>query len=649
MRHIDRSALTRLLIAVSMTICVLLNTAGDWPTYLHDAQRTGTGSGETVLTTANAPNLSKVWSFTTGNAIGASATVVGGTVYVGSWDGYEYALDAVTGALKWKTYLGTTVDPTPGCNWPGGYGVESTATVISNTVYVGGGDANWYALDTTSGAILWSVYVGDNSPSGGYYNWSSPLIYNGYAYIGAASLCDTPVVQGKLLQVNLSTHQIVHTLTIVPNGQIGGAIWTSPSVDPATNTLYVTTGNNDSAQPAANQPSTVALLAIDANTLAIKSSWQVPPTQQSTNDSDWSTTPLLFSDSNGRALIGAVNKGGWLYAFDRTNIAAGPLWQVNVAVGCSSPENGCTSASSAAYGNGALFQAGGLTLVHNVQAAGSVRAINPTTGQVQWTRAEAAAVLAPLAYANGLVVDGTGSTLEVLNAATGTSLYSYTTGGLIYAQPVIANGRVYVGSRDNTLYAFGLASGSKGGVIATQGGSASYSITPAVSGSATVGTCAAMPITTVFDLYVYNSAGALVASSTATSYCNWVSVPVSADQAYTITTKAVSGTGVYLSAWNVNATPITWPLSGTINTTGGTAVPSILSPSAHALTASICGPAGTTFALYLLDVHGTVLASATAASNCQTLTYTPGAQTMLRVKVVAVSGHGRWSGSVTTQ
>src|SRR5579871_4685446 len=123
----------------------------DWPMYLHDPQRTS-ASGETILSTTNVAQLNKLWSFKTGGVIASSATVVGGTVYVGSWDGDEYALDAATGALKWKTYIGTT--STPAC---GSQGVTSSATVQDGVVYVGGGDAYWYALDASTGAILWKV------------------------------------------------------------------------------------------------------------------------------------------------------------------------------------------------------------------------------------------------------------------------------------------------------------------------------------------------------------------------------------------------------------------------------------------------------------------------------------------------------------
>ena len=147
--------------------------------------------------------------------IASSPTVVNGVAYVGSWDGYEYALNAANGTLIWRTNLGIT--SAPNCN-PTAAGVTSVATVQNGVVYVGGGDAYWYALNASTGAVLWKVYTGDNSASGGHYNWASPLIANGYAYIGIASFGDCPLVPGQLLQVSLTTHQVVNTATFVPTG-----------------------------------------------------------------------------------------------------------------------------------------------------------------------------------------------------------------------------------------------------------------------------------------------------------------------------------------------------------------------------------------------------------------------------------------------
>src|SRR5579859_1255095 len=262
-------------------------TAGtDWTTYLSNIERTS-ATRETILSPANVAHLTKLWSFQTSDIVAASAAVVNGIVYIGSWDGYEYALDEMTGALKWKTFLGRTI-ARPVCN-PPELGITSSATVQDNVVYVGGGDAYWYALNAKTGAVLWKVFTGDNSADCGHYNWSSPLLYNGYAYIGIASEGDCPLVPGQLLKVSLAEHKIVTTLNLVVPGEVGGGIWTSPSVDPATNTLFISSGTATTPQEKLAQ----AVFSVDADTLAVKSWWTLPA-NEAIGDSDFDTTPILF-------------------------------------------------------------------------------------------------------------------------------------------------------------------------------------------------------------------------------------------------------------------------------------------------------------------------------------------------------------------
>jgi len=419
-----------------------------WPTYMHDNQRTG-ASSDTTLSTSNAAQLGKLWSYQTGGMIAAQPAVVNGVAYVGSWDGYEYALNAATGALLWKTFVGTTTASST-C-FPSQMGISSSATVENGVVYVGGGDAYWYALDATTGAVLWKVYTGDNSAAGGHYNWASPLIYSGYAYIGIASVGDCPLVQGQLLQVSLSTHQIVNTLNFVPDGQVGGGVWTSPAVDPATNTIYVTTGTMNN--PA--QTLTQAIVAIDAATLTIISSWQVPQ-QETVMDSDWGTSPILFTAANGNLLVSAINKNGYVYTFNRANVGAGPIWRRHIFIGGECPTCGDGSASNMVFGNGLLYAAGGNAIINGVGHAGAVVALDPATGNIVWQHADPAPVVPALTYTNGLVIAGAGASLEVLDAATSHRLYSYTTGAVLYGSPSVATGMIYFGSGDGNLYALGL-------------------------------------------------------------------------------------------------------------------------------------------------------------------------------------------------
>src|SRR5205823_4499092 len=159
----------------------------------------------------------------------------------------------------------------------------------------------------------------------------------------------------------------------------------------------------------------------------------------------------------GNPLVTAVNKNGFDYAWNRNNLSAGPVWSQTVTLPGSCPQCGDGSVSSGAFANGMLFQAGGSTVINGVGYRGAVRALNPDNGNILWQHSDNAPVIPGLAYANGLIFDGAGATLEVLDASSGTRLYSYTTGGYLYAAPSVSNGQVYTGGTDDNVYAFGLA------------------------------------------------------------------------------------------------------------------------------------------------------------------------------------------------
>ncbi|HEX8994998.1 MAG TPA: PQQ-binding-like beta-propeller repeat protein [Ktedonobacterales bacterium] len=414
----------------------------DWPMYQHDIQRSG-ASGAAIIGPMDMPQLRPQWTYQTGSGLVAEPAIVSGVAYVGSWDGYEYAINTSTGQVIWKTFLGTT--SVPGC-FPFNAGVSSSATVQNGMVYVGGGDSYWYALNASDGTVAWRVFVGDNSVTGGHYNWSSPAIYNGYAFVGTASFGDCPLVQGQVLQIDLTSHQVVNTFNLVPNGQTGGGIWGSPTVDPATGTVYVATGNSSWGPGYYGQ----GIVALDATTLALKDFWVVPQ-NQANGDSDFGNTPILFTDGNGRQLVGAVNKNGIVYALLRSNLAAGPVWQTTVAYGGECPECGDGSVSSMTFANNTLYVAGGNTSINGVGFGGSVNALNPTTGAFIWRHGETNSALAPVTYDDGVIYSEPGAYFEAFDANAGTRLFSYKVGGM-YAGASISNGQVIFGSTNGTIY-----------------------------------------------------------------------------------------------------------------------------------------------------------------------------------------------------
>ena len=94
----------------------------------------------------------------------SSPAVVNGVVYVGSDDKNLYALDATSGALLWKYTTGGSVSSSP--------------AVANGVVYFGSYDNNTYALDATSGALLWKYTTGNRVSS-------SPAVANGVVYVGS--------------------------------------------------------------------------------------------------------------------------------------------------------------------------------------------------------------------------------------------------------------------------------------------------------------------------------------------------------------------------------------------------------------------------------------------------------------------------------
>jgi outer membrane protein assembly factor BamB len=81
------------------------------------------------------------FSFQTGGPIRATPIVYDGVVYVGSGDGYFYAIDAKTGVLRWRRATGGAV--------------VSTAAAGAGSLYFASRDGRVYSVRATDGALIW--------------------------------------------------------------------------------------------------------------------------------------------------------------------------------------------------------------------------------------------------------------------------------------------------------------------------------------------------------------------------------------------------------------------------------------------------------------------------------------------------------------
>jgi outer membrane protein assembly factor BamB len=101
---------------------------------------------------------------------------------------------------------------------------------------------------------------------------------------------------------------------------------------------------------------------------------------------------------------------------------------------------------------------------------GKVRALDAATGATRWTASSGGAVLSSPAVAGGLVYAGSGDRkLYALDADTGATVWTVTTGGAVSAAPAVAGGVVYVGSADRKLYALDAGTGASRWTATTGG------------------------------------------------------------------------------------------------------------------------------------------------------------------------------------
>ena len=385
---------------------------------------------------------------------------------------------SVSGKPLWSTFLGTASKP-KACPFNlEKQGIVSSPTIGSingrNLVWVGGGAGQLVALNASTGAVVWSTPLG---PPPEYEAWSSPALYQGSIYEGLASFNDCPVVDGSLYRVNAATGAIQAVNNLSPAANcLGPGIWSSPAVDSASNSIFVSTSNASSrSNPnvTCQLPDQEAILELDATTLTVKSVWALPASQQ-VGDADFGASPTLFDAPIGgvdRSFIGAENKNGIYYALDRDDLGAGPVWSYTAENATAISSKACggvnTISSSAWAGPGSALVVAGIALKGS-SCIGTLTALNPSTGRPEWQVPLQGAVIGAVTEVPGLVAVGAGSSVDVLSSATGKLLFSYTERGKtakssgIYGAPVgwfwgpptFAGNSLYVSNQDGHLRAF---------------------------------------------------------------------------------------------------------------------------------------------------------------------------------------------------
>lgn len=132
------------------------------------------GSGDGNVYALDAATGALKWKFKTGDVVHASPAIAGGKLFIGSWDSYFYALDAATGKELWRFKTGEDADI------HNQVGIQSSATVANGIVYFGCRDSNFYAVDEATGRQRWAF---NNK---GSWVITSPIVQEGKVYFATS-------------------------------------------------------------------------------------------------------------------------------------------------------------------------------------------------------------------------------------------------------------------------------------------------------------------------------------------------------------------------------------------------------------------------------------------------------------------------------
>jgi polyvinyl alcohol dehydrogenase (cytochrome) len=379
------------------------------------------------------------------------------------------------------------------------------------------------AIRADTGDLLWKTQL-DNHRFANITQ--SPVVYQDRVYVGVSSLEELYVLtegyqcctfRGSVVALDTRTGAILWRtyMTLDNNGRTDGfsgvAVWGStPVVDAARNTLYVTTGNNYNVPPEVkacqkkrmtnpNLPSCAvpgnhidAVVALNLNTGTVKWStsiegydaWTITcviPTPVQRNcpephgdDFDFAQGAMLFQvEHNGgfHELLGVGQKSGIFWALDpetgaiRWGTRVGPSGLMGGMMwGSATDARRIYVALVNSNSEPFTLQPSGVKI-----AGGAWSALDAATGKILWQTAvpNLARALGPVSVANGVVYAGSmalaGDNMFALDAASGKILWRYPSGGSVMSGAAVANGVVYWGSGysnkllgrpNNKLFAF---------------------------------------------------------------------------------------------------------------------------------------------------------------------------------------------------
>ncbi len=486
--------------------------AAPWPVAGHDLSNSRNQPMETRISKSNVSSLTAKWTFRTQGDVSATPTVGSDAIYVPDWAGNLYAIRKDTGQQVWAMRI-SQYDGSNNSYSRVSPAIHGSDLIIGDIVSpsLPHDGARIMAVDQQHGNLHWVTQVEKNPAA---TITGSPVVIGDMVVVGVSSSEESLAAQpgyecctfrGSMVALDANTGKIMWQTYTVPDnggktgGYSGGAIWQPPAVDLAKGVIYVGTGNNyavpetveacqKKTSAGASTPCTDpadyfdSVLALDLATGKILWSRRLHGydvwTVACSNPKAGVTCPSPAGpdyDLSGSGpnllpgLVGFGQKSGVFWGIDPSG--GDVLWSTVVGPGSTTGGIQWGTASDgeriyAAISNN-LHTSYKLAPQGQTITWGSWSALNARTGQIIWQTADptpGAIDPGAMTVANGVVYGGSYSgMMYALDAAAGTILWSFDSGGSVIGGPAIADGVVYWGSGyshispgkpNNRVYAF---------------------------------------------------------------------------------------------------------------------------------------------------------------------------------------------------
>jgi outer membrane protein assembly factor BamB len=297
---------------------------------------------------------------------------------------------------------------------------------------------------------------------------------NGLLYAVTGSTCDISPWYGRIVAIATTGPTVAGSFYTLSGtsvaGASGGGIWGpgGASIDPSTNDVFVATGNADTSQGAAQNSGYAEQVVELSPTLGSIVASNYPPNipqVSGEDDFDFGATPILFQPYGCPPMVGAVNKSGMFELYDEGSISSGPVQYIAMSI--SSDKADFVGVPAFDPATGYLYV--GMPATEGIYRPGLAAfgiQSNCTLNPVPVWSAKfgpdgkhvpgAQTQRSPISIANGVVYVANYSykTEFAFDASSGAQLWSVGLSDFGNVGTVVANGIVYVSSRDGDITAW---------------------------------------------------------------------------------------------------------------------------------------------------------------------------------------------------